>query len=70
MKMPYAQYLRIETEAGGVKSSPVAFVRACHKRLSATGRGYECRSMRHRWIRDGLKRLASERRYFQRTLKP
>lgn len=70
MKMPYAQYLRIETSAGGVTASPVSFVRACHKRLSATGRGRECRSMRHMWIRDGLQRLASERRYFKRVMHP
>ena len=70
MKMPYAQYLKIETSAGGVTASPCAFVRACHKRLSATGRGRGCRSMRHGWIRDGLARLASERGYFNRVMKP
>lgn len=70
MKMPYAQYLRIETSAGGVTASPCAFVRACHKRLSAAGKGRECRSMRHQWIRDGLARLASERRYFQQVMRP
>ncbi len=70
MKMPYAQYLRIETLAGGVTASPRAFIHACHKRLSATGRGRECRSMRHAWIRDGLARLASERRYFKRVMRP
>ena len=70
MKMPYAQYLRIETAAGGVKASPCSFVRACHKRLSAAGRGRGCREQRHRWMRDGLRRLASERRYFQRVMNP
>lgn len=70
MKMPYSQYLRIETAAGGVTTSPVSFIRACHKCLSATGRGRECRSLRHEWIRNGLTRLASERRYFQQVMLP
>ena len=70
MKMSYAQYLRIETSAGGVTASPRAFIRACRKRLSAAGKGRQCRSLRHMWIRDGLQRLASEGRYYQRVMNP
>jgi len=70
MKMSYAQYLRIETSAGGVTASPRAFIRACRCRLSATGRGRGCREQRHRWMRDGLRRLTSERSYFQRVMRP
>lgn len=53
--MPHTQYLRIESEAGGLYASTRTFVRACWKRLGVQGKSHAMRELRHNWIRDGLR---------------
>ena len=61
--MPFAQFLRIETLAGGAGCSDRAFIRAAHTLLSPVSRvSGDARPHRHRWIRDGLFILAHVRR--------
>lgn len=62
MKMPWSQYLRIESIAGGIGCTPRQFVKACHSRLMPSARGREQRAARHAWIRDGLRQLRSARK--------
>lgn len=62
MKMPYSQYLRIESIAGGIECTPRQFVKACHTRLAPSARGRAKRDVRHAWIRDGLRQLRGARK--------
>lgn len=52
--MPYSQFLRIESMAGGTSCTNTAFIRACHSVLSDEGRTRKHRTWRHSWIRSGL----------------
>jgi hypothetical protein len=52
-----AQYMRIETIAGGFQCSPRAFVKAAHTKLTKDGKSPHARELRHLWIRNGLARL-------------
>lgn len=52
--MTFAQYLRIETIAGGVGCTDRAFIKALHSRLSDRGKTREHRDWRHTLIRAGL----------------
>lgn len=58
--MPYAQYLRIETYAGGVGCTNKQFIKACLRLLNNKYLRSE-RDARHAWIRDGLDILNKER---------
>ena len=62
MKMPWSQYLRIESIAGGIGCTPREFIKACHTRLAPSAKTYVQREARHAWIRDGLRQLRSARR--------
>ena len=62
MTMTYSQYLRIESDAGGIGCTHRAFVRACHSKLADTAKTREKRDWRHMWIRDGLRQLQAARR--------
>ena len=55
--MTHAQYMRIETAAGGTRCGNRAFIKECRKLLSPEGRTREFREIRHEWIRDGLRKL-------------
>lgn len=50
----FAQYLRIEKRAGGIKASRAGIVRASHKVLGPRGRSHHCRKQRHAWIQGHL----------------
>jgi hypothetical protein len=52
--MTFAQYLRIENDAGGVGCSDRQFIEAAHGLLSPDGRKRWLRDARHAWLRDGL----------------
>ena len=52
--MTYAQYLRIETKAGGVACSNRQFIKALHTRLSNRGKTREHKEWRHNLIKEGL----------------
>jgi len=52
--MNFAQYVRIETLAGGLGCSDRAFIKALHSRLSTEGKNRENRDWRHQLIREGL----------------
>jgi len=52
--MMYAQYLRLETKAGGCTATPREFVKACHTVLKQSGKARNKRDVRHQWIREGL----------------
>ena len=52
--MTFAQYLRIETAAGGVGCSDRQFIKYAHVLLSPDGRKRWLRDARHEWLRDGL----------------
>jgi len=54
MNMTFAQFLRIQTAAGGVGASQVQFIRAAHGVLSKLGKSPEYRTQRHAWLRQGL----------------
>lgn len=62
--MPYAQYQRIETKAGGVHCSPRDFIRAAHTLLADSAKTAANRKARHEWLRTGLANLETERRLF------
>lgn len=52
--MMYAQFLRIETHAGGAASSNRSFIRSARALLSVRGRSRAQRPARHAWVREGL----------------
>ena len=52
--MTFAQYLRIENDAGGVGCSDRQFIKAAHGLLSPDGRKRWLRDARHDWLREGL----------------
>lgn len=52
--MNFAQYVRIETLAGGLGCTDRAFIKALHSRLSAEGKNRANREWRHQLIRAGL----------------
>lgn len=54
MNMTDAQFLRIETLAGGCACGNRAFIRAARTRLSVEGKSRQSREKRHAWIRSGL----------------
>ena len=54
MKMTHAQYIRIETQAGGVGASTREFIRAARARLSDQGKARANREARRAWILHGL----------------
>ena len=62
--MMYAQYLRFESKAGGVRCSNRDFIRVCRKALNKKGRTRGQRKLRHIWIRRGLATLACEKQRF------
>lgn len=61
MQMPYSQYLRIETLAGGVGCTNREFIRSAHSLLVKVGRSRAQRDARHAWIRSGLAYLDDSR---------
>lgn len=64
MQMPYSQYLRLETRAGGVGCTNKQFIKACHSVLKPCGRNHTQREARHEWIRSGLIYLNKSRNLF------
>jgi len=50
----YAQYLRIESKAGGVYCTDREFVKACHSVLNKKGKSKASKEARHNWIKAGL----------------
>ena len=52
--MPFAQFLRIETAAGGIASTNRQFIKAARAVLSSNSLGFEKRKARHSWLREGL----------------
>jgi hypothetical protein len=58
--MPYSQYLRLETIAGGVGCTNKQFIAACHSMLKNKYSRKE-RDARHAWMRDGLEYLNKSR---------
>ena len=52
-----AQYMRIETLAGGLGCGNRAFIKAAHTLLSPLGRSRYRREVRHSWLREGLAKL-------------
>ena len=58
--MPHAQYLRIESDAGGVTTSERNFIRHARRRLSKHGRSRESRRWRRRWYLSGLRQLKEQ----------
>lgn len=60
--MTQGQYMRVETDAGGMGCTYRAFVRAAWGMLSPEGKRQGARAARHIWIRDGLDKLESARR--------
>ncbi len=63
--MMYAQYCRIESNAGGCTCTAREFVRAAHScLLKRYRRDHTRRTSRHLWLRDGLKQLAEARQQY------
>lgn len=65
--MPYSQYCRIESIAGGVMASDRAFIRAARSRLrpdAARSADPEVRRLRHEYYREGLAMRERARREF------
>ena len=60
--MPFSQYCRIETKAGGAFCSDRAFIRAAHSLLTDNGKARDMRAARHAWIREGLAMLRKSKR--------
>lgn len=52
--MTHAQFMRIETRAGGVAASNRQFIRAAHTLLSSDGRSAKQRDARKAWIKEGI----------------
>lgn len=65
--MPWSQYMRIETSAGGTSAGPRDFVRAAHKLLSEEGRTRAARDVRHEWLRSGLSKLTYGRQLSEKV---
>lgn len=61
--MLYAQYLRIETKAGGVSCTDRQFIKAAHTLLNPNGKKLGFREARHKWLRDGIYKLNMSRGY-------
>ena len=60
--MMYAQYCRIESNAGGCTCTARQFVKAAHSMLlKRYRRSHASRTSRHLWLRDGLKQLTEAR---------
>jgi len=59
--MMYAQYLRLESKAGGVACTNREFIRACLSVVKKSARGYRWSESRKAWLRDGLKLLDEAR---------
>ena len=66
--MMYAQYLRLESKAGGVNATTKQFVKACHSVLRKSGKQRDKRSARHQWIREGLAYLGRSRLEYQQII--
>ena len=64
MKMLGAQFIRIETEAGGTSCTDRQFIRQARKRLSLNGKTFIMREWRREWLLSGLelKQYNSNRR--------
>jgi len=54
MKMLNAQYIRIETKAGGITCTDRQFIRQARKRLSTDGKSFNMREWRKEWLLSGL----------------
>jgi len=52
--MPFSQFIRIETIAGGTMATNREFIKAAHSRLSKAGKSARSRKWRHAWLRAGL----------------
>ena len=52
--MTHAQFMRIETKAGGIAASNMAFIRSAHTLLSRGGRSANQRGARKAWLKLGL----------------
>lgn len=63
--MLYAQYCRIEWNAGGVGCSVRGFLRECRKLLSDKGKSFAMREQRHAWLRAGLQHRAEARQLYR-----
>ena len=59
--MTHAQFLRIETLAGGISCTNKQFIKAAHTLLADVSRGRSMRDTRHAWLRDGLSHLQQAR---------
>ena len=65
MEMPWSQYLRIESAAGGIGCTDRQFIRACHSKLMPSAKTRQQRASRHAWIRSGLATRKRARRLAQ-----
>ena len=54
MKMLNAQYIRIETKAGGITCTNRQFIRQARKRLSIDGKSFNMKEWRKEWLLSGL----------------
>lgn len=63
--MLYAQYLRIETKAGGCGCTVLQFARAAHTLLSKAGKSRAQRTVRHTWLREAFAELAESRTLYR-----
>lgn len=62
--MPYSQYLRIETKAGGTFCTNKEFIRSARTLLTGQGKSNEQRVARHHWLRAGLSHLSTTQKSF------
>lgn len=59
--MHSAQYIRVETKAGGIQCTDKQFIRSAHSILSHIDKRRELRDIRHAWLRGGLSQLEEQR---------
>jgi len=64
-KMPWGQYVRIETRAGGAFASDKDFIRAVYKTLKPSARKHQHRAARHSIIRAALEHRENARNMFR-----
>ena len=59
--MKFGQYCRIEHAAGGVRCTDREFIRAARSMMTRLGKSHRLRHTRQAWLRDGLKKLDTNR---------
>lgn len=68
--MPFNEFCRIETRAGGVGCTNVEFIRSAHKSLLRQARfNHLYRADRHAWLREGLALLEKSRQQYVQVMR-